>query len=246
MNKTKTLAEQILQFNEKLSHESIDLPEGFRMINPFTGEQKEQVRKVTTAFYEKYYNDTYTRRLIFGSSPARRGTAVTGVPFEDAKHLQSETEIFIDKFYINKSSSGFLYDVISEYGGCKKFYTDFYMNFVCPLGIVRTNARGKEVNCNYYENKKLQEALYPFIVKTMQSQINFGIDTSICYCIGSGENYSFLTSINKKYNFFNTIIPLEHPRFIMQYNSKRKDEFIKKYMSSLCDYNKESSRSPQT
>lgn len=236
MDKKRTFAEQVLQFNEKLSHTSLDLPTGFKVINPFAGEQKEQVRKVTTAFYQKYYNDTHTRRLIFGSSPARRGSAVTGVPFEDAKHLQSETGIFIDKFYINKSSSGFLYDVISEYGGCRRFYTDFYMNFVCPLGIVRTNSKEKEVNCNYYENKKLLEALYPLIVETMQSQLSFGIDTAICYCIGSGENYRFLSKINQDYHFFKTIIPLEHPRFIMQYNSKRKGEFIEKYISHLRNY----------
>lgn len=232
-----TIAEQILQFNKKLSHESIDLPAGFKVINPFKEDQKVQVRKITTAFYQKYYNDTHTRRLILGSSPARRGSAVTGVPFEDAKHLQSETGIYIDKFYINQSSSGFLYDVITEYGGCKKFYNDFYMNFVCPLGIVRTNSKGNEVNCNYYENKKLQEALYPFIVSTIRSQISFGIDTSVCYCIGSGENYSFLSKINKKHGFFNIIVPLEHPRFIMQYNSMYKDKYIEKYISSLCNYN---------
>ena len=140
MSEKKTFAEQILQFNEKLSHELFELPSGYKIINPFVGEQKQQVKEVTTAFYKKYYNDTSTRRLILGSSPARRGTAVTGIPFEDAKHLQSETGIFIDKFYVNKSSSGFLYDVMKEYGGCKKFYTDFYMNFVCPIGIVKTNS----------------------------------------------------------------------------------------------------------
>jgi len=231
-----TFAEQILQFNDNLSHESLDLPAGFKVINPFRGDQKELVRKITTAFYQKYYNDAHTRRLILGSSPARRGTAVTGVPFEDAKHLQSETGIFIDKFYINQSSSGFLYDVIREYGGCKKFYTDFYMNFVCPLGLVRTNSKGNEVNCNYYENEKLQEILYPFIISTIRSQIGFGIDTSVCYCIGSGENYGFLSKINKEHNFFNIIIPLEHPRFIMQYNSKHKDIFIEKYINALCNY----------
>ena len=233
MNKKKTFAEHILQFNDNLSHEELDLPSGFKVINPFKGEQKEQVRKVTTLFYQKYYNDIHTRRLILGSSPARQGSAVTGVPFEDASHLQSETGIFVDNFYINKSSSGFLYDVIKKYGGYDKFYTDFYMNFVCPLGIVRINSKGSEVNCNYYENKKLQEALYLFIVSTIRSQIAFGIDTSVCYCIGSGENYRFLSEINKKYNFFNKIIPLEHPRFIMQYNSKNKDIFIEKYISSL-------------
>lgn len=233
MSEKKNFAEQVLQFNEMLAHVSLDLPSGYKIINPFSGDQQEQVKRVTTAFYRKYYNDTCPRRLILGSSPARRGTAITGVPFEDAKHLQSETGIFIDKFYINKSSSGFLFDVMQEYGGCKRFYSDFYMNFVCPLGIVRTNTKGNEVNCNYYESKKLQETLYQFIISKLCDQIGFGIDTTICYCIGSGENYNFLAQINKKYNIFAKIIPLEHPRFIMQYNSKRKAEFLQKYLSAL-------------
>lgn len=122
-----------------------------------------------------------------------------------------------------------------QYGGCKKFYSNFYMNFVCPLGIVRTNLKGNEVNCNYYENKKLQEFLYRFIIDAIRSQIDFGIDTSVCYCIGSGENYKFLSEINNKYNFFDIIIPLEHPRFIMQYNLKHKDIFIEKYVKALCE-----------
>ncbi len=36
------------------------------------------------------------------------------------------------------------------------------------------------------------------------------------------------------YNYFDTIIPLEHPRYIMQYNSNKKDMFVEKYLSSLC------------
>ncbi len=233
MNEKMTFAEQVLKFNDQLSRETLDLPTGFKVINPFNGDQKEKVKEITSAFYQKYYNDTRHRRLILGSSPSRRGTAVTGVPFEDAKHLQSETGILIDKFYINRSSSGFLYEVMREYGGSKKFYADFYMNFVCPLGVVRTNSKGNEVNCNYYENKELQKALYNFIVSTIRSQIDCGIDTSICYCIGSDKNCSFLSKINKELNLFSKIIPLEHPRFIMQYNSKRKDIFIEKYISSL-------------
>ncbi len=233
MNKKITFAEQVLNFNNKLSHESLDLPYGFKAINPFNGDQKELVKEITSAFYKKYYNDTRSRRLILGSSPSRRGTAITGIPFEDAKHLQSETGILVDKYYINQSSSGFLYDVMRKYGGCKKFYADFYMNFVCPIGIVRINSRGNEVNCNYYESKKLQKVLYNFIISTIRSQIDFGVDTSVCYCIGSGENYRFLSKINNEYNFFSKIIPLEHPRFIMQYNSKKKDVFIEKYINSL-------------
>lgn len=233
MNGNMTMAGRILNFYSKLSQELIVLPEGYRMINPFTGTQKEKVEALTTAFYQKYYNDSRTRRLILGSSPARRGTAVTGVPFEDAIHLQVQTGIVIDEFYINKSSSGFLYEVMEAYGGYEKFYADFYMNFVCPLCIVKNNARGNEVNCNYYDKKNLQESLKPFIVTSLRSQLEFGIDTSVCYCIGSGENYRFLSGINNEYSFFNAIVPLEHPRFIMQYNSKKKDIFFERYLNAL-------------
>ncbi|EKG2418110.1 SMUG2 DNA glycosylase family protein [Listeria monocytogenes] len=233
MTENTTIAKRILQFNEALRNSSFDLPEGYRAVNPYSGDQSELVEKITTAFYQKYYNDTKPRRIILGSSPARRGSAVTGVPFEDAKHLQNETGIFIDEFYINQSSSDFLYDVMTEYGSCEQFYTDFYMNFVCPLGIVRTNAKGNEVNCNYYENKKLQTALKSFILESIRRQIDFGIDTSVCYCIGSGENFHFLSKINDEHHFFCTIIPLEHPRFIMQYNSKNKDVYMKKYLCAL-------------
>ncbi|MBT9776361.1 DUF4918 family protein [Clostridium sp. MCC353] len=234
MNKKMTFAEQIMRFNSKLSDESFDLPAGVKVMNPYNGAQKDQVIKAASAFYQKYYNDTNPRRMILGSTPARRGSSATGVPFVEAGHLFNETGIYIDKFYINQPSSGFIYDVIREYGGFRKFYTDFYMNFVCPLGLSRINSNGSEVNCNYYEIHRLQEILKPFIIRSIRSQIEFGIDTSVCYCIGSGKNFDFLTKINAEHKFFDNIIPLEHPRFIMQYNSKQKDQFIEKYIKALC------------
>lgn len=103
----------------------MNLPDGFRIINPFTGDSKDVVQNITKAFYEKYYNDNKSRCLILGSSPARRGTAVTGVPFEDAFHIQKETGIMINNFYVNKSSSNFLYDVIENMVEQKPFIQDF-------------------------------------------------------------------------------------------------------------------------
>lgn len=233
MEKKITFGEKVLQFDNDLSKIEIELPEGFKIINPFNGSNKIQINEITKKFYNMYYNDNNSRRLIIGSSPARRGTAVTGIPYEDAEHLQNTTGIYIDDFYINKSSSNFLYDVIEKYGGSEKFYSKFYMNFVCPLGIVRINSKGNEVNCNYYESKKVQKLLYPFMLESIKKQIDFGLDTSVAYCIGSGENYAFLTKLNEEHHLFKKIIPLEHPRFIMQYNSRRKDEFIKKYLDAF-------------
>lgn len=233
MDTKKNFSNRVLEFNEWLANISLELFDNYSIRNPFDGKNKEQIKEITKTFYKKYYNDNNKRYLILGSSPARKGTATTGIPFEDASHLYKETGILIDDFYINKSSSNFLYDVMEQYGGCEKFYKDFFMSFVCPLGIVNVNSKGNEVNSNYYENKKLENVLYSFIVDSLKKQISLGIDTSICYCIGSGENFKFLTRINEQYHFFNKIIALEHPRFIMQYNSKDRNQYLSKYMMAL-------------
>jgi hypothetical protein len=232
MNGPVTVGRRILQFNEELEETTLELPPGFRVINPFSGPQKERVREVTTAFYNKYYDDDRPRRLVLGSSPARRGTAVTGIPFEDATLLKSDTGVEIDGYAVSRPSAGFLHDVISRYGGRGKFYADFVMSFVCPLGLVRTS-KGKEVNCNYYENKKLLDLLRSFLVDTLERQLAFGTDTSVCYCIGSGENFAFLSKVNEGQRFFQRIVPLEHPRFITQYNRGRKEEFTEKYLRAF-------------
>lgn len=229
MNKTNS--EKILKYCDTLSKINIEPFDNYKIINPYF-DNKEQIKLITKKFYNKYYNDNKKRKLILGSNPARRASATTGIPFEDAIHLQQETGIFIDNFYVNKSSSNFLYDVINEYGGCNKFYNDFYMNFVFPLGITKTT-KGKQTNCNYYEIKNFEKKLKKYIIESIKEILTFNIDTSICYCIGSGKNYEFLLNLNKEYSFFEKIIPLEHPRFIMQYNSKNKDLYLKKYLNNL-------------
>lgn len=231
MNKTNS--EKILTYCDNLSKIKIASFDYYKIINPYNDCNKEQIKVITTKFYTRFYNDKKKRRLILGSNPARRASAVTGIPFEDVIHLQKETGIFIDNFYVNKSSSNFLYDVIDEYGGCEKFYNDFYMNFVFPLGISKINSKGNEVNYNYYDVKQYEERFEEYIIKSIKEILQFNIDTSICYCIGSGKNYEYLVKLNKKYNFFKEIIPLEHPRFIMQYNSKNKDLYLKKYLEAL-------------
>lgn len=233
MGKQENFSDKVLKFNGELSNFIINLPNNYRISNPFNSRNKEKIMEMTSVFYKKYYNDNNKRYMILGSSPSRRGTAVTGIPFEDANHLYKITGIKIDDFYINKSSSDFLYQVMERYGGCEKFYKDFFMSFVCPLGIVKINSKGNEINCNYYENKKIESSLYDFIVESLTKQISFGIDTSICYCIGSGENFKFLININEQYHFFDKIISLEHPRFIMQYNSKDKDKYLSKYVDAF-------------
>lgn len=231
VNETLTFAEYALRFYAGLARKQLQVPPGFKILNPFT---KEQIMQVTRAFYEKYYHDTHKRRMILGSSPARLGSAQTGIPFEDGNFLETITGFPLEKRHGNRSSSDFMENVKRKYGGRAAFYATFYMNFVCPLGVAGVTAAGREVNCNYYENKTLRYTLRPFMVDALREQMEFGIDVSVCYCIGSGENYQFLSQLNAEYGFFRRIVPLPHPRFIMQYHAKQKDEFLKYYLDTLC------------
>ena len=233
MKQKQTFSDKVFQFDQELGNVKIDLPAPYKIINPYSGSNKKQVLQMVQIFYHKYFNDTNKRRLILGSSPARRGSAITGVPFEDASNLQKETGIAIANFHVSNASSNFLNKVIDKYGGRNKFYRDFYLNFVCPLGICKTNSKGNQVNCNYYENKRVEEILTPFMISALKKQINFGIDTSVCYCIGSGPNYQELSKINKELYLFQKIIPLEHPRFVTQYHPGDEEKYLNKYLNAL-------------
>ena len=233
MKQKQTFSDKVFQFDQELGNVKINLPELYKIINPYSGRNKKQVLQMVQIFYQKYFNDTNKRRLILGSSPARRGSAITGVPFEDASNLQKETGISIANFHVNNAASNFLNRVIYEYGGRHKFYHNFYLNFVCPLGICKINSKGNQVNCNYYENKQVEEMVTPLIISALKTQISFGIDTSVCYCIGSGQNYQELSKINKNWGFFQKIVPLEHPRFITQYHPEDEKKYLHKYLNAL-------------
>jgi hypothetical protein len=58
-----------------------------------------------------------------------------------------------------------------------------------------------------------------------------------CIIIGKGKNEKFFEKINKEYKFFNEIISLPHPRWILQYRSKQKNIYMKEYINKLNNIN---------
>ncbi len=118
--------------------------------------------------------------------------------------------------------------MIEAYGGPELFYQQFYISAVSPLGFVK---EGK--NLNYYDDKLLLKRIEPLIIKWLQQQIQFGLNTTICFCIGEGENFKYLNKLNDQHQFFQQIKSLPHPRFIMQYRLKKKQEYIQLYKNSL-------------
>jgi hypothetical protein len=220
----KTWAEHLYQFYTSLRPEQA-LPNGVQWLYP---QRNEEVLEVVQQFLHKYFNDTNKRTLMFGINPGRFGAGVTGVNFTAAKQLMEVCGINHLFKPQSELSAEFIYAMINAYGGAEKFYSRFFIGSVCPLSFVKG---GK--NINYYDEKELQEAVKPFIIETIETQLSFPVDRTRCLCIGGEKNYKFLSKLNDEYSWFGEIIPLPHPRFIMQYRRKYIPEFIKIYLDAF-------------
>ncbi|MCD7975884.1 MAG: SMUG2 DNA glycosylase family protein [Tannerellaceae bacterium] len=228
----ETFAEKVIQFNRQLSF-SGELPEHIRILNPF--ENNPEINRISEQFYRKYYGDTSSRKMIIGINPGRLGSGATGIPFTDTKRLTEVCQIPVQSVNTHEPSSVFVYDMIRAYGGVKRFYKDFYIHSICPLGFVVRNSKNNWVNCNYYDDKKLYEIMYDFMVASFRKQLEFGIDRETGYVLGK-KNLSFIRKINEKEKFFDRLVVLEHPRYIVQYKSKESDLYIAKYLQILTGY----------
>ncbi|MBE0675023.1 MAG: DUF4918 family protein [Bacteroidales bacterium] len=225
-----TFAERVIEFNRGLKL-TVQLPAGIRAMNPFT--ENPSALAVSSEFYRKYYSDNIPRRLILGINPGRFGAGVTGIPFTDTRRLTEKCGLVIPGIKTYEPSSVFVYEVIDAYGGPDIFYRDFYINSPSPLGFVARSEQGKELNHNYYDSTSLAVALKPFMAESVKAHIAIGTSTDIAICLGTGKNFKYLSALNSEYAFFRRLIPLEHPRFIMQYKSKEKDAYIEKYLQAL-------------
>jgi hypothetical protein len=87
------------------------------------------------------------------------------------------------------------------------------------------------MNPEDFDTRELERIAYPFILETLKKQIGFGVDKSVCYCPGTGKNENFLRKLNKEHHFFDEIVALEHPRYIMQY----RDAFGTPFTNSGCN-----------
>jgi hypothetical protein len=220
-----------MNFADNILHFLFNLKIPFKLpkdVEILDAHQRKDVQQACTLFYKKYYNDNNKRHLLIGINPGRFGGGVTGIPFTDPIRLEKNCGIQNHFQKKQELSSVFIYEMIEAFGGASTFYKQFYFSAVSPLGFVK---HGK--NLNYYDDKILMKRIEPFVLDCMQKQIVFGLHTDICFCIGEGENLKYLQKLNSKYKWFDKIESLSHPRFIMQYRVKRKEEFIQRYLTEL-------------
>jgi hypothetical protein len=219
-----TWAKHLLSFYKNLQPPK-DLPNDIEWLYP---QQQEGVMDIVSEFLNKYYADDAPRKLFLGVNPGRFGAGVTGVNFTAPKQLKEYCGI--SHLFKNQTelSAEFIYEMILAYGSVQKFYRHFFIGSVCPLGFVQ---HGK--NINYYDDKELIRTVQPFIIQSIDDLTSYRVDRSVCFCIGGEKNYKYLSSLNERHQWFDKIIALPHPRFIMQYRRKQKEQFIEQYLQAI-------------
>lgn len=201
------------------------VPRGVTVMNPYTDPL---VLRNVRAFLTKYYSDDRERMLILGINPGRFGAGITGITFTDPVALADFCGIPNALPRRREVSSEFIYRMIEAFGPIEDFYSRFFVSAVCPLGFT---AHGK--NLNYYDDRALERAVTPFIVETLRAQIALGCRTDRVVVLGQGENRRFLESLNLQHGFFGEVVPLMHPRPIMQYQRRFVKRHIRAYTQAL-------------
>ncbi|MBE7437495.1 MAG: DUF4918 family protein [Spirochaetales bacterium] len=222
-----TLAQKILHWLENLQFKG-KLPASIEILSPYA--PGSEALQIARTFYHKYYTAPGPRRLILGINPGRLGGGTTGIPFSDTRRLREFCNISTS-FQLYEPSSVFFYEVVSASGGAEKFYHSFFVGATCPLGLIKKEF-GTIKNCNYYDSPEILQSLLPFIVENLKAQLAM-VDSREVFCLGRDKNYTFLKKLNRTHGFFERITPLDHPRFIMQYRSRNRADYVQKYLAAL-------------
>lgn len=219
-----TIAQSIIQFYKSLKAPA-SLSAGVEVLHP---QADPRVLQVVEDFYTRYYADHNPRRLLIGINPGRFGAGTTGVNFTGPKQLTEYCGISHPFKPRSELSAEFIYEMITAYGGCEKFYSKFFITSVSPLGFIKNG-----INLNYYDDPALAASLRPWIIKMLEKQLSFMGRHDACICIGGEKNFKYLKGINDECGFFKSILPLPHPRFIMQYRRKQKAAYLQQYLAAL-------------
>lgn len=176
-------------------------------------------------FARRFYNDSNPRIGVFGINPGRFGGGMTGLSFTDPYALRHDCCIEHQLGQQRELSATFVYRTIAAYGGTESFFRNFYLSALSPLGFVRD---GK--NLNFYDDPALEHATIPFIVQSLREQLQFPLYREIAIILGSGKLRAITVRLNHEYSFFDQLIFIEHPRYVMQYRRRWIDSYVEQYV----------------
>ena len=208
-------------------HTAIKVPRGVQLLNPY---DQSVVRDVCQQFYSKYFGDKGQRTVLFGINPGRLGAGITGIAFTDPEKLENHCLIKNDFSKKEELSSKFIHEWILRESSLSDFYEKFIILSVCPLGFVE---KGK--NINYYDQPLLQSRAEKLIVQ-QQDFIHASAKLGRkAYMLGKGKNFKYFKKLNERHQWYDEVIALPHPRWVMQYRYKMRYELMDEMMLKLIE-----------
>lgn len=203
-----------------------NLPSGIGVMNPY---QQPQVQRIVGEFYTKFYGDTNPRVFVLGINPGRFGAGVTGISFTTPQNLRRYCGIENALRDTPELSSRFIYQIVEAFGGAQAFYARFFLTSLFPLALTK-DAK----NYNFYDDRATTDALWPAITEAVRTQTSFGYDRRVAVCLGR-KNETYLRRLNEQQEFFDRIVTLDHPRYILQYKSKETPLYLERYIATMHD-----------
>jgi hypothetical protein len=220
----ETFAERVIDFYRRLRPPRLgDI--GVDCLFPY---RDPDVRACVETFYRKFFSDNRRRVFLIGINPGRFGAGTTAVPFTDPVTLERQCAIPNQFVKRRELSAEFIEQVVHRFGGPATFYRHFFITAASPVGFTRDG-----LNYNYYDDRTLQDALRPYMIRKMREQLQFGARRDVAVVLGTGKNYAVLSKLNAEQKFFDRLLVVDHPRFIMQYRRKRVGEYLDTYEATL-------------
>lgn len=223
-----TFADKAIAYYNSLAAPA-NLPPDVAVLNPY---QQPEVEHIVGEFYSRFFNDTNPRVFVLGINPGRFGAGVTGISFTTPQNLRRYCGIENDLRDTPELSSRFIYQVVEAFGGAQAFYGHFFLTSLFPLALTKAGRGAGPINYNFYDDRATTEALWPAITETVRTQINFGYNRKVAVCLGR-KNETYLRRLNDQQGFFDRIVTLDHPRYILQYKTKDMPMYLERYIATL-------------
>lgn len=224
----ETFAKRAIAYYNALESPT-NLPMGIDVMTPY---KQMDVRQIVNSFYTQFFSDTIPRVFVLGINPGRFGAGVTGISFTTPQNLRRYCGIENQLPDSAELSSRFIYQVIEAFGGAEVFYSRFFLTSLFPLALTKDGRNGGPLNYNFYDDRATTEALWTTITHEVKTQISFGCDRRVAVCLGR-KNETYLRRLNEQQHFFDRIVTLDHPRFILQYKLKSAPQYLEQYIDTL-------------
>lgn len=196
--------------------------------SPYAEPLQPYIARVDTKYFERFVHEYYAvpgqRTLVLGINPGRKGSGLTGVPFTDGRSLAEDCGIENEFRDARELTSQFLYQVVRSAGEVHSFFSHLCLSGIFPACLV---ADGR--NANYYDLIE-GEALRGLVAHSLQIHRDLPDIADRLVVIGQGRHLDLISAANDRHGFFKEITALPHPRYIMQYNRARADDFIRRYV----------------